>query len=154
VERAAGRAPQPWPGPPFGKGLSFAGAGCGQRLSHLVRSLSSKKDIDRTFRDGARYYSPWAVLHARRRGDEEMASALPRLTVVTGKKFRRAVPRNRARRLLRETVRVLLGRQAAPWDLLLVARVDVLETTAEERLSTLQALLRKAGVLAEPPAQT
>lgn len=113
-----------------------------------MHSLRRTQDIRRTFQEGARAYSPWAVLHARRHAAEE---ALPgaRLTVIAGKPFRRSVPRNRARRLLRETARVLLGRQAAPWDLLLVARPQVLASSYPERVAALEEMFRQAGLLTE-----
>jgi ribonuclease P protein component len=65
------------------------------------------------------------------------------------KRAPRSVPRNRARRLLRETARLLLGRGPLPWDLLLVARLEVLESTSQERRSALCEMLRKVGVLEE-----
>ncbi len=113
-----------------------------------MHPLRRSKDIQRTFQEGVRAYSPWAVLHARRRGEDEALSD-PRLAVIAGKRFRRAVPRNRARRLLRETARVLLGPRPAPWDLLLVARTTILDSTFPERLAALQEMFRKAGVLDE-----
>ena len=113
-----------------------------------MHPLRSRKDIHRTFQEGTRAYSSWAVLHARRRSAAENACE-PRLGVVAGKSFRHAVPRNRARRLLRETARVLLGRRPAPWDLLLVARPEVLNSAFPERLAALQSMLRQVGVLDE-----
>jgi len=93
-------------------------------------------------------YSRWAVLHARRRGDEEAVAPVPRLAVVAGRRFPNAVARNRARRLLRETARRVLGRRHLPWDLVLVARTDVLASSFPERLAVIQGLFDKAGVLA------
>lgn len=113
-----------------------------------MQPLRKSKDIQRAFQEGVRAYSPWAVLHARARAEGELASGV-RLGVIAGKRFRRSVPRNRARRLLRETVRCLLGREAAPWDLLLVARTEVLASTFPERLNALREMLRKVGVLEE-----
>ncbi len=107
-------------------------------------SLRSKKDIHKAFEEGVRVYSPWAVLHARRR--EEPPSG-PRLGIIASKRVGGAVARNRARRLLRETSRRLLPGQDAPWDVLLVARPTVLQTTFPERLRTLRGMFEKAGVM-------
>ena len=93
-------------------------------------------------------YSRWAVLHARRRSGDEPVPSAPRLVVVTGRRFANAVARNRARRLLRETARLLLNRLPAPWDLVLVARTEVLDTSSSERLAVLGKAFSKAGVLA------
>ncbi len=112
-------------------------------------SLRRRKDINRAFQEGARVHSRWAVLHARRRDAEEPVPPTPRLTVVAGRRFANAVARNRARRLLRETSRVVLGRLRAPWDLVLVARTEVLGSTPPERLAAIRKLFDNAGVLAE-----
>lgn len=115
----------------------------------MVLSLRRRKDIERAFQEGARAHSRWAVLHARRRGDDELVPPVPRLVVVAGRRFAGAVARNRARRLLRETARVVLGRRRAPWDLVLVARTEVLASSFRERFAVLGELLDKAGVPAE-----
>jgi len=73
----------------------------------------------------------------------------PRLAVITGRRFRDAVQRTRARRLVRETCRVVLGRDQAPWDLILIAQPEVLSVPFAERVRMLSALLQRAGVLGE-----
>ncbi len=55
--------------------------------------------------------------------------------------------RNRARRVLRETVRQLSGECPGSWDVLLVARPEVVRQTPPDRMATLREMLRKAGVL-------
>lgn len=111
-----------------------------------MQPLRRSKDIQRVFQEGVRAYSPWAVLHARQRHHEEAISG-PRLAVIAGRKFRRAVPRNRARRLLRESARLLLREDLTPWDLLLVARTAVLDSTFQERLAALEGMFRKVGAV-------
>jgi RNase P protein component len=51
--------------------------------------------------------------------------------------------------LLRETCRIALGESRGPWDLILIARVEVLDIPFAERLRVLASLLRQAGVLSE-----
>jgi ribonuclease P protein component len=101
------------------------------------------------FREGRRFHSPWAVLHARRRSTQEELPAGPRLAIVAGRKFHTAVERNRARRVLRETTRMLLREAADSWDLVLVARGDLLREPYEARLANLADLFLRAGVLRE-----
>ena len=113
-----------------------------------MQCLRRRSDIQRVFREGRRFPSPWAVLHARRRTREEGISGVPRLAIIAGRRFRTAVARNRARRVLRETCREILRDLHAPWDLLLVARPEVLTVAHRSRLETLTRLLRAAGVLA------
>jgi len=139
-----------------------------------LERLRRKTDLDKVFQDGRRFYSPaanqprqadepalakaasnarpWVVLQARRRRPEEATHTGPRLAVIAGRQFQNAVARNRARRLLRETCRTALGENQGPWDLVLIARVDVLSVPFPERLSVLTSLLRQAGVLSEEAA--
>jgi len=111
--------------------------------------LRRKRDIERAFQEGRRFYSPSAVLHARLRHPQEELASAPRLAIVAGRRFRSAVVRNRARRVLRETCRLALANTEAPWDLLLVARPQVLTLPPPGRLRAVTELLRQAGILAE-----
>ncbi len=111
--------------------------------------LRRKSDIERTFQQGRRFYSPSVILHARRRDRQEGLASAPRLTVIAGRHFRTAVARNRARRVLREACRLALANTEAPWDLLLVARAQVLTLPPAVRLQAITELLRQAGILAE-----
>ena len=108
-----------------------------------MERLRHSKDIQQAFQEGARVYSPTVVLHARRRGE----GAGLRVGVIASKKVGGAVVRNRARRVLRETARQLSGECLGAWDVLLVARPEIVRQTPAERLGTLRELLRKAGVL-------
>jgi ribonuclease P protein component len=117
-----------------------------------VQRLRRKADIARVFREGRRFSSPAAVLHTRLRAEAEPVPPGPRLTIIAGRRFSGAVARNRARRLLRETARLLLARVAAPWDLLLVARTEVLALPYQLRRRLLSELFCQAGVVAEEVA--
>jgi ribonuclease P protein component len=109
--------------------------------------LHRKADIERVFREGRRFPSTTAVLHARLRADEERVAEGLRLCVIAGRRFSTAVARNRARRLLRETARVLLASVRDRWDLLLVARPEVLTLPYQERRQALSDAFHKAGIL-------
>ena len=111
--------------------------------------LRRKGDIQRGFQHGRRLYSPSVILHARRREPEEALPPLPRVAVVAGRQFPNAVARNRARRVLREACRLALAGAPAPWDLILVARTQVLTLSPEARNQAVADLLRQAGALAE-----
>lgn len=64
--------------------------------------------------------------------------------------FRDAHERNRAKRLLRESFRLLRpGFEGGPWDLVLVARRSILRAKEPEVRADLAALCRAAGIL--PP---
>jgi RNase P protein component len=53
---------------------------------------------------------------------------------------------------LRETCRILLGECRGPWDIVLIARAEVLTISFAERVRVLSTLLREAGVLIEETA--
>ncbi len=114
--------------------------------------LRRKSDIHRSLQEGRRFHSPCFVLHARRRGLDEELAPLPRLAVVAGRRFRTAVARNRARRVLRETSRLALAGGEAPWDLVIVARPQVLALSFPDRLNVITELLREARVLGGKPS--
>jgi len=140
-----------------------------------VLSLRRKADFHTLFQHGRRAYGPWAVLYARLRPSSapglpagpsmpatlapSLAEAskdegvcppgVPRLAVSTTGKFPNAVQRNRARRLLRETSRLLISGLREPWDLLLIVRPAILTTTFPDRRRAILDLLRQAGIPVE-----
>jgi ribonuclease P protein component len=84
------------------------------------------------------------VLHARRRGGEELVPPVPRLTVVAGRRFANAVARNRARRRLKAAAAELLPLHARPGtDYVLIARMDTLTRPYPDLLQDLEAALRR-----------
>jgi len=109
--------------------------------------LRLKNDIQRGFHEGRRHYSPAVVLHARRREPGEPLPPLPRLAVIAGRRFPNAVARNRARRVLREACRLALSGASAPWDLILVARPQLLTLSPQARRQAVADLLGQAGAL-------
>jgi ribonuclease P protein component len=70
-----------------------------------------------------------------------------RLGVIASKRtFRRAVDRNRAKRLVREAFRLLRGRYEGDADLVVIARRRILDAKCENVERELRWLFRKAGV--------
>jgi ribonuclease P protein component len=69
-----------------------------------------------------------------------------RLGVVASKRtFRRAVDRNRAKRLLREAFRLNRGRIAADADLVIIARRQILKAKCADAEREFMRLIKKAG---------
>jgi len=114
-----------------------------------VRRLSRKTDIQRVLRDGRHFHTPFFALHLRKQTAREEPSGEPRLAVGTAGRFANAVTRNRARRRLRACGREALGGRGGPWDLLLMARPQLLQTPHQDLLGSLQDVLRQAGVIAQ-----
>ena len=71
---------------------------------------------------------------------------------VAGKRVGKAVDRNRARRRLREAVRLAYHQITLGWDLVFVVRSPAVATVAFTELqATVEQLLRRAGLWREPP---
>jgi len=107
--------------------------------------LRRPDQFQRVRRDGRSWSTPLLTLNAaasRRR--------VSRCGFVVGKRIGKAVDRNRARRRLREAVRLLYDRIAPGWDLVFVIRSPDLVTTEFTQLQALvEQLMRRAGVWCE-----
>ena len=114
-----------------------------------MERLRRKGDIQRVFREGRRFLLPWAVIHARQRHPDEHIPAVTRVTAIAGRRFPTAVARNRAKRILREACRAALSHIQTPWDVLLVARPEVLGVPYSERVPAIADALRQAEVIPE-----
>jgi len=81
-----------------------------------------------------------------RSGDD----AALRLGVVASRRLGGAVKRNRARRLLREAFRRERPHMHGDFDVVLVARREILEADWQSIREELRRLARRAGLLGEP----
>jgi ribonuclease P protein component len=112
--------------------------------------LRKPDQFQRARREGRSWGSSLVVLNVvgnKRRGT--------RCGFVVGKRIGNAVDRNRARRRLREAVRLAFDRIAPGWDLVFVARAPVVATVEFTELqATVEQLLRRAGIWREPRATT
>ncbi len=88
------------------------------------------------------------LLNAAHNGQDRV-----RCGFVAGKKVGGAVERNRARRLLRETLRERLPRIKPGWDLVLIARAPIIEVKLEAVGKEMDDLLLR-GKLLLPPTET
>lgn len=109
--------------------------------------LRRPDQFQRVRREGRSWGSPLLTLNAaanRRR--------MARSGFVVGKRIGNAVERNRIRRRVREAVRLSYDWIAPGWDLVFIARSPSLSTVdfADIR-STIERLLRRAGIWREPP---
>jgi len=62
-----------------------------------------------------------------------------------------AVQRNRAKRLLRESMRAIVPSIPAGWDIILIARAPLLQAHFLDIKTAVQGLLRRAGLSKETP---
>lgn len=108
--------------------------------------LRKPEQFQRARREGRSWSSALLALNAvsnRRRST--------RCGFVVSKRIGKAVERNRARRRLREVVRLAYVRIAPGWDLVFVVRSPAVATVAFAELqATIEHLLRRAGLWCEP----
>jgi ribonuclease P protein component len=109
-------------------GLGF---GCGRRLR-------ARSDFDRVFRKGSRLGGRLFVMIALANDQPEH-----RLGLAVSRKIGSAVTRNRSRRLLRESFRRLAPPKGAAFDLVVVARPDIVGRTQAEVESELRDRIRR-----------
>jgi ribonuclease P protein component len=67
-----------------------------------------------------------------------------RFGYITSKRIGKAVKRNRAKRLLRESVRQFLPDIAGGWDCVIIARTPLTDVNQEKAKSALITLLKRA----------
>lgn len=117
--------------------------------------LSRSSDFQRIYRHGSSTASRFLVLYSFKRPAETGAEG-PRLGLSVSKKLGGAVVRNRVKRLLREAVQGGAGHLAEEYDLVVIARPQLLELVARESAgdkgivgAAVRELLVRAGVLSE-----
>jgi ribonuclease P protein component len=117
--------------------------------------LSRSSDFQRIYRQGNSTASRFLVLYSFKRAPE-MGAEGPRLGLSVSKKLGGAVVRNRVKRLLREAFQGCAGHLAEEYDLVVIARPQLLELVARESAGekgvvgvAVRELLVRAGVLSE-----
>jgi ribonuclease P protein component len=108
-----------------------------ERQYRLRRSL----DFVRVRREGQSWAHPLLVLAADQNG-----RPTSRFGFVTGKRVGNAVQRNRARRLMRESVRRHLDRVPPGWDCILIARALLITATFAQVDAAVIQLLQRANL--------
>lgn len=104
--------------------------------------LRHRKDFDGVFRKGRAWHNELLVLRS-------IPNALDhnRYGFITSKRLGKAVVRNRVRRRLRESVRVLPANPG--WDVVVSAKARASEANFKELNHAVVQLLERAGILAE-----
>lgn len=109
--------------------------------------LRRPEQFQRVRREGRNWDSPLLTLNAA-----QSRRRVTRCGFVVSKRIGKAVERNRARRRIREAVRLSYEQIAPGWDLVFIARSATLTTTEFHRIQAqVEQLLRRAGAWREPP---
>ena len=104
--------------------------------------LKRSSDFRRVRRSGRVYTHPLAVLIAL---PGEQAGS--RFAISAGKSLGTAVERNHAKRLLRESLRPLLGEILPGWDIIILARKPMRSASLQETAQAIQTLFKQAHLL-------
>ncbi len=115
-----------------------------QRKFRLTRS----EDFRRVRQSGKSYAHPLIVLVAQANDRPQV-----RVGVAAGRAVGSAVKRNRAKRLMRESMRTLLPSIAPGWDLLLIARPALISADMFDVREALLTLLRRADLISQSDAE-
>ncbi|MEW5717860.1 MAG: ribonuclease P protein component [Chloroflexota bacterium] len=113
-------------------------------LLPMDRSFSLRRgaDFQRVWDDGKSCTHPLVILRVRANGTQTC-----RFGFVAGKKIGKAVARNRAKRLMRESVRLRLPMLLPGWDLILIARSGAARREFKEIDAAIENVLRRANLL-------
>jgi ribonuclease P protein component len=115
--------------------------------------LSRSTDFQRVYRQGSSTASRFLVLYFFKRSAETSASA-PRMGLSVSKKLGGAVVRNRVKRLLREAFTACQGQLTQDYDVVFIARPQLIELIARQDRgekgavgAAVRELLGRAGLL-------
>ena len=115
--------------------------------------LTQSADFKRVRRRGKSFAHPLIVLVAL---PNELGKS--RFAVVAGRNLGNAVKRNRAKRLLRAALRPLVGSIGSGWDIILIARLPLLDSNSTAANIILKELIQRAELfrvkddLSSPPS--
>ncbi|RLC81373.1 MAG: ribonuclease P protein component [Chloroflexi bacterium] len=116
------------------------------KLRHI--RLKDKARIGQLRREGLSWVHPRIILL----GFPNDAGKL-RVAFSASRKLSKAVQRNRAKRLLREAVRLQQHHIKKGWDLLFIARGAAKGATLDEMKSSVKEVLQKAGLWEKEPCR-
>ena len=111
---------------------------------HVKREFRLRKSSDfmQVRRLGKSYAHPLMVLIVLRNQRESS-----RFAIAAGRSVGKAVQRNRAKRLLRESIHPLIPLIDTGWDILILARQPLSEVSSHQSQAALITLLKKANLL-------
>jgi ribonuclease P protein component len=104
--------------------------------------LTRSTDFKRVRNDGKSYAHPLVVLIASPSPEQGT-----RVGVSAGRALGGAVQRNRAKRLLRESIRPFIPLLPTGWDLVLIARSPLITAKFPDVQTAVCGLLRRAGLM-------
>jgi ribonuclease P protein component len=110
-----------------------------------VISLRRTVDFRRALEQGERFSDGVLALRALKRQGDETRDGV-RLGISVGRRFGKAVQRNRLRRQLRESARISIARAQGAWDVVLIPQAAARAITYDQLRTSTERLLRRAGI--------
>ena len=107
--------------------------------------LTRETDFKRVRRYGKSYAHPFVVLITHPNGLN-----FSRFGISAGGYLGSAVQRNKAKRLIREIIRLIIPDIQPGWDIIIIARRALIDAEYAKIRSALSTLVQKAGVLDKP----
>jgi ribonuclease P protein component len=114
-----------------------------------METLKTSSQFERVKKAGRTWASGPVVLNAAPNG-----LPITRFGFITGKKIGNAVKRNRARRLIREAIRLRLHLLKTGWDLVWIARGSIVDADAQAVSEAVDEALRRGKLYASPAGET
>ena len=110
-------------------------------MKHRFR-LTRSIDFKRVRNKGKSFAHPLVVLVKTASEEDHL-----QVGISTSRALGNAVQRNRSKRLLRESMRLMIPLLGSGWDLLLIGRAPLVTAAFQDVQSALAGLLRRAGLI-------
>jgi len=107
--------------------------------------LRKQKDFEEVFKRGAYFSEKFLVVKIK-----ENSMSISRFGfIVSNKISKKSVKRNRIKRVLRESVRLLQKNVIPGFDVVFISKKDIVNRNFKEMSSSVEKLLKKSGLLAK-----
>lgn len=109
-----------------------------------IKTINRNKDFNRIYKKGKSFVTPLFVVYVLKNYKKNI-----RLGITTSKKIGKAVCRNRARRVIKESFRQLLPQLYGNFDIVFVARKNTPLVKSQDLKAKMALILKRSSVLRE-----